>query len=507
MTCDTVAFAVGDIVLIKFVNSDPRRPYVVGKWDEPGLCDAYLYCAVKIDRRITDFGSGGVSESSESSLSSSSSQESKSSESASSYSEGIKGLDDYYAFVWNPKVNDFAVINDPVTELPIQFPCRAERLESWLLSSSNVTQTTMLNRRAGTQSMLTGAGWGASKRWFLSGNWRNFIECLGANETQITIGGDPDYTKDDCTPLDDCSSPSDCVEAYWTDYYKNIWAKCGTYESGVINKANSLTGGIDSASFAVTRTCTGANGDQRLAVAGASLDAALIPSDGSNHDAFSSYTHELDGFQVGTITTEDIDVHFEQDFNHSPEFNEYVDVEYSTETFLGGLYSNWQLREFDQSGWTSNYYAQAILSQTFVIGRRCSAGTFVWLGLQGATLRADNWGDPFDVPWVIQSKHNYALAYCDTGTYGEDPFTSKSNNSRISDVIKQIINKFYQEDAGGAVLEFDVDVRWVSGAIEAYSSVSSSSNSSSSLSSSSLSESKSSDSSSSESSLSSESIP
>jgi len=64
MTCDTVAFSVGDTVVVKFVNSDPRRPFVVGKWDDPGICDAYLYCAIKIDRRITDFsGTGGISES------------------------------------------------------------------------------------------------------------------------------------------------------------------------------------------------------------------------------------------------------------------------------------------------------------------------------------------------------------------------------------------------------------------------------------------------------------
>jgi hypothetical protein len=161
MTCDTTAFGVDDEVLVKFENSDARKPFIVGKWDDPGLCDAYLYCAIKIDDRITENEiGGGISESSISSESSSSSQDSKSSESASSDSEGIKGLDDYYAFIWDPKINDFPVILDSITGEQIQFPCRAERLEQWLLESTDVSQIEMDNRRAGRLSTIHASGWG-----------------------------------------------------------------------------------------------------------------------------------------------------------------------------------------------------------------------------------------------------------------------------------------------------------------------------------------------------------
>jgi hypothetical protein len=471
----------------------------VGKWQDPGLCDAYLYCAIKVGERITDFTGGGVSESSESSTSSSSSQESKSSESASSESDTLKGLDDYYAFIWDPKTNDFVVINDPGTGLPIPMPCRADRLAHWLLDSNDVTQTTMTNRKAGESSISAGGGWGTSKRWFTQGNWRNFIECIGRNLTEITIGGGGGYYIDDCTPMDTCDDPGSCTEPYWTDSAANysgppwyVFAKCGTYESGVINKTNPLTGETDSASFSITRTCTGGGGDQRLVVASCSLDAALIPSEDTNHDMFSSYIHDFDGFLVQSITSEDYD-YYNNDIS-----SVYVDAEYSTETFLGTMYNGWSIREYSFT--PATYYAQALLAEKFIIGRRCSAGTFIWLGLQGSILRATDYGVGGDINWVIQNRHKYTQAYCDVGTYGDDPFTNKTNNSKISDAINEMIDRFYEEDPGGAVLDFEVDVRWVSGPVESYSSISSSSLSSSSLSSSSLSVSKESSSSSSESS-------
>jgi hypothetical protein len=228
----------------------------------------------------------------------------------------------------------------------------------------------------------------------------------------------------------------------------------------------------------------------------------LVPFEGSSHDVFSSHIHDLDGWSVNTITSEDYD------FSHNGITSGYSDVEYSTVTFLGSLYSNWSIREYNFS--SPNYYAQAALSQTFRIGKRCAVGTFVWLGLQGAITKATDW-DPDDPVWVIQSRHNHVLAYCDTGGYGTNPFLDKTNNTTISDTIKEMIDKFYEEDPGGAVLEFNTDVRWVSGPTGSYSSVSSSSISSSSLSSSSESSSAESKSSSSESSnsssSSSESIP
>jgi hypothetical protein len=527
MTCDTVAFAVGDIVLIKFVNSDPRRPYVVGKWDEPGLCDAYLYFAIKIDQRYTEneLSGGGYSEQSVSSTSSSSSQESKSSESASSYSEGIKGLDDYYAFVWNPKVNNFAVINDPVTELPIQFPCRAERLEQWLLDSNDVTQTNMVNRKAGRRSPLINS-YGENKTKFLDGYW-DLIPEFKNDAGIIYCGGGPidiDETTMNEVDQDDChkgdATQNACLNFYCVlDFYNNAWAAgCGSLEFNR-SGANPIIG-TDLQHFSVARNCTGINCeidedtgqegcdeyyDNFDVYAAASTNATLIADD-INQMAMSTYIHSLDGYEVNTITEEDyvFDLAYE---NHDSVITELVqgDIEYSTITFLGNLYSNWQIQEYRRNG--DNYYAQAYRAQNFTIGRRCSAGTFVWLGNQGALARVDNWGDDPDAPWVFQSKHKYNLAYCDTGTYGEDPFSGKSNNSRISEVIDEMMDKFYQEDPGGAILLFGTDIRWVSGAIEAYSSVSSSSLSSSSLSSSSLSESKSSVSSSSESSTSSVSIP
>ena len=111
-------------------------------------------------------------------------------------------------------------------------------------------------------------------------------------------------------------------------------------------------------------------------------------------------------------------------------------------------------------------------------------GTFVWLGLQGLTVKAENF-DASNPNWVVQSRANYSLAYCDANGYGTDPFTGKTNNSTISDAIKQMIDKFYEEDPGGAVLDFETDVRWVSGPTGSYSSLSSSSSSSLSVSSSS----------------------
>lgn len=512
MTCDTVAFSVGDTVVVKFVNSDPRRPYVVGKWDDPGLCEGYLYFAIKIDQRITDFTGGTTSEESVSSTSSSSSQESKSSESASSDSDTLKGLDDYYAFVWDPKVNDFAVINDPVTGLPIPFPCRADRLESWLLDSSDITQTSMSNRRSGREAMSSGAGWGLSKRWFIQGHWNDFIPEIGQNLTEITIGGQGGYYYDDATPMGDCSDPGSCITDYWTDtaaeYSGPPWyilAKCGSFESGVITLANPLTGLDDTANFSVNRTCTPGGGDSGLIVAGSSITAVFMPAEYSNHDVLSSYIHELDGFQVQTITSEDYNYYY---LGPGSGYTGYSDVEYSTTTFLGNLYNAWAIREYNYDG--VDYYAQALLSQVYTIGRRCAAGTFVCLGLQGVTTKAENYGDP--VNWVIQNKYRYFQAYCDTGTYGEDPFTGKVDNTKISDAIKAMIDRFYEEDPGGAVLDFETDVRWVSGPTGSYSSLSSSSTSSSSLSSSSESVSKESSSSesvssTSSSSISSESIP
>lgn len=503
MTCDTVAFAVGDVVLVKFVNSDPRRPYVVGKWNDPSICNAYLYCALKVDDRVTsvDLGGGITSESSESSTSSSSSQDSKSSESASSYSEGIKGLDDYYAFVWDPVVNDFAVINDSVTGEVISFPCRAERLEQWLLDSMDVTQVSMTNRKAGQESISAGAGFGVSKRWFVQGNWDNFISEIGRNQVEVVIGGTSGYYLDDASPNEDCDSPGDCTESYWTDgpasysgppWY--IFAKCGSFDSGLVYLTNPLTGGSDVANYQITRTCTAAGGDERELIAGSSINAVLIP-DSPNHGFFSSYIHTLDGWEINTITTED--------YNYSNDnTNGQVDAEYATSTFLGTLHSAVQIREYEYSPTT--YIAKAFVGEKFIIGRRCAAGTFAWLGLQGAVIKAQNY-DPSDIHWAILDKHNYAVAYCDSGGYGTDPFTSKSDNTRISDAIKQMIDRFYEEDAGGAILDFGVDVRWVSGPTGSYSSISSSSISSSSSSSSSESVSKESSSSSSLSSRSSQS--
>jgi hypothetical protein len=501
MTCDTTAFAVDDEVLVKFENSDARKPFVAGKWDDPGLCDAYLYCAIKIGNRITDFSGGDVSESSVSSQSSSSSQYSKSSESASSDSEGIKGLDDYYAFVWDPKNNDFAVIPDSITGETIQFPCRAERLEQWLLDSSDVTSINMENRRAGRESTVSGAGYGLSKKRFYDGNWSDMITCLDE-------GNQPDA----CIPADDCPETY-CAggEEYWKDFYDNIWGRCGLYESGVINEANPLTGQTDSKSFLVERSCYddgGSDHDDRLVVATASVDAALVPREASNHDVFSTFVHALDGWEINTLTSEDVDAYLKQDIVGGSEINDiYTDVEYTTETFLGTMYSNLLIREHSDIG--SSWYAQALLTNTFAIGRRCAVGTFVWLGLQGVTLRVDNYTtvNPLDKPWVIQNFPKYNLAYCDAGGYGTDPFTGKADNVRISNAITAMISQFYNEDPGGAVLDFEVDARWVSGPTGSYSSISSSSESSSSSSFSSESSSESSESSTSSSSESSESIP
>jgi hypothetical protein len=504
MTCDTTAFGVDDEVLVKFENSDARKPFIVGKWDDPGLCDAYLYCAIKIDDRITENEiGGGISESSISSESSSSSQDSKSSESASSDSEGIKGLDDYYAFIWDPKINDFPVILDSITGEQIQFPCRAERLEQWLLESTDVSQIEMDNRRAGRLSTIHASGWGESKRKFYDGNWDDMIVCL-----------DEDNQPDACTPSDDCDEAEcgDAGEEYWLDFYNNTWARCGLYESGVITDSNPLTGVNDAKNFSVERSCYDDGGsphEDRLVIAGSSVNAVLIRQTGSNHDFFSSRIHGLDGWEVNTITSEDCDYYHKEDIVGSSYSSLiYMDVEYSTDTFLGDLYSNVAIREYDKTGAGSpDYIARAMLAQSFSIGRRCATGTFVWLGLQGVETEIRNWSDPIVEDWVIKDKHNYALAYCDTGGFGSNPFDGKSDNTTISDVIKQMIDKFYEEDPGGAVLDFGVDVRWVSGPAGSYSSISSSSISSSSLSSSSISSSESSESSLSESSNSSESIP
>ena len=196
---------------------------------------------------------------------------------------------------------------------------------------------------------------------------------------------------------------------------------------------------------------------------------------------FSSYIHTLDGWEVNSIASEDYDFYFD-DITLG-----YSEVEYSASTFLGGLYSNWSMREYHTS--LSAFYAQALLANRFVIGRRCASGTFIWLGLQGRIVKTET----YPPEWVIQQdKYNHTLAYCDSNGYGTDPFTSKSNNVIISNVIKVMIDKFYEEDPGGAVLDFDTDVRWVSGPTGSYSSISSSSTSSSSLSSSSVSSSESS---------------
>jgi len=42
MTCDTVAFAEKDVVVVKFEDSDRNKPVVVGFWDEPKSCGFQL---------------------------------------------------------------------------------------------------------------------------------------------------------------------------------------------------------------------------------------------------------------------------------------------------------------------------------------------------------------------------------------------------------------------------------------------------------------------------------
>jgi neutral trehalase len=136
------------------------------------------------------------------------------------------------------------------------------------------------------------------------------------------------------------------------------------------------------------------------------------------------------------------------------------------------------------------------------------------IGFQGCGIAVENYsvlddGSP-NKPWNIESREWKALAYCSDGGYSTDPFSGKNDDSRISNAIEAMWEQFYEDDAGGALLLFDTDVRWVSGPTGSFSSISSSSISSSSLSSSSFSsesESISSESIGSASSESSESIP
>jgi len=403
-------------------------------------------------------------------------------------------LDDYYAFIWDPKINDFPVINDPITGERINFPCRADRLEQWLLESNDVAQMTMDNRKAGRESTLSGQGWGENKRKYYEGNWGDFIECLN-NTWDPGFGGGPGYTVDDCTPLDSCNSQY-CNDTYWIDYYYNVWAKCGTYESGAIQKTNSLTGQTDTKSLTVIRSCYedgGKGHDDRYALGISDIKGVLIPSTGSNHDAYSSYIHSMDGFEENTETRELVNHYNKEDWIEPTwSYDIRSDIWYTTDTFLGNMYNDWEIREYEKIGGVSaSYHARALLAQGFGVGARCAQGTFIWLGLQGKVLKISNWSSPIDKPWIIEpGDHNYVLAYCDSNGYGTDPFTNKLDNSAISDTIKEMIDRFYEEDPGGAVLEFDADVRWVSGPAGSYSSLSSLSISSSSLSSSSISISK-----------------
>jgi hypothetical protein len=102
------------LILCDVELTDERRGVVVGFWEEPGLCQGFLYFALRIDRVITEdeVFQRPISESSESGSESSESVASGVSVSESSGSEQLKGLDEYYCFLWDPQINDFPVILD-----------------------------------------------------------------------------------------------------------------------------------------------------------------------------------------------------------------------------------------------------------------------------------------------------------------------------------------------------------------------------------------------------------
>jgi hypothetical protein len=573
MTCDGDAFEVGSEVVVQFLDRDERRGVVVGFWDNPGLCEGLLYFALKIDQTITEdeiFGAP-VSESSVESSESLASESSRSSD-----SERLKGLEDYYCFLWDPSINDFPVINDAEGS-QIQFPCRADVLEEFLLNSSDISSASMTRTVGGRHSVLADRA-GPSKDHFYEGNWnipdlrRCYTHYVGGGPwlfdgTCIDPGSDehpdkwePNYPGVDTEPLvypnweygpgghddDECCDPVGGTTypggAHWwaddvpyatctpggvpveicpesCDSRPYAWAHMGTWYEDKWEEFNPLSGSLDFQYYSVLYKCTNAGGDVRQAYAESELYGVNFTDDNWPLYPFNSYILSFDGFQSDCVTKEhyvyDKDLNFTSGCGEIKTDDTHT-AEYNTETFMGYLYGNgipgdpneyWPLVHY-YARLVGSYYADILMKEDFVVGKRCQSGTFVWLGIQGTRVRLTDWGDPPDYPTLVVTKEeefSHNLAYCDSVGYGFDPFEFKQNNTKISDAIGEIIQRFYAQQSPGITLGFEYDVRWITGQTESYSSFSSSSLSSSSSSSSSLSLSKSSVSSSSQSSQSSES--
>jgi hypothetical protein len=300
------------------------------------------------------------------------------------------------------------------------------------------------------------------------------------------------------------------------------WAHRGTWYENRWEGVNSLSGTTDFQYYSVLFKCTDAGADQREVYAESELDGVFFTDDNWPLHVFQSYILSLDGFSIDCITKEKYVYDKKYKFSSGCAVTLNDDLHkcnYKTNTFLGYLYGDadgqpneyWELEHYygTQVGATANYYADTLIKEDFVVGKRCQSGTFVWLGIQGTRVRLSDWGNPPDYPTLVVTKEEevqHNLAMCDTAGFGVNPFDFRENNAKISDAITEIIDRFYEQQEPGITLGFEYDIRWVTGQTESYSSFSSSSLSSSSSSSSSLSESKSSESSSSKSSQSSESI-
>jgi hypothetical protein len=549
MTCDGDAFSTGDEVVVKFLESDERRGVVVGFWEEPGLCQGFLYFALRIDRVITEdeVFQRPISESSESGSESSESVASGVSVSESSGSEQLKGLDEYYCFLWDPQINDFPVILDD-NDVRIEFPCRADKLADFLSRSADISSVPMTRIPAGAPSVLRDAS-GPSKDHFYNGNWNieDFYRCvmnyvgggpwlfdgtmiLDRSEdspdkwpgnywyTDLepgvypNWGAAPGHDSNDCcssvagvqwpgrlhwwdqdVPYADCAPggvpveicPESCDSHPWA------WAARGTFYENRWEGLNVFSGLLDYQFYSAMFKCD--TTDQRSVSAESLLHGVYFTDDNWPIHVFPTVRLTFDGFESSIITTEYHEYDKLYEFTSGCAKVSYDDlstVGYKTLTPMGYLYGN-GIDGDPAEYWIIEHYNSLEQNDPNYHADCLIEETFsVGRRCQtGTFVWLGMQGTRIRLSNWGDPPDYPTLVVTKESSYGFNPFDTKQNNTRISGAIDEIIDRFYAQQEPGVTLDLEYDVRWISGASESYSSYSSSSLSSSSLSSSEFSES------------------